>query len=125
MSERLGPYIVHPMASAFALLEGNELEALAEDIRRRGLQEPIVLTHNREVLVDGRNRYLACEIALADPVYQTLPESFSEQDILDFIVAANVKRRHLNAGQLSFIGTEDERISAKGTERRRTDTGPQ
>jgi hypothetical protein len=38
-----------------------ELKELADDITVNGLQNPIVLNHDGTVLIDGRNRWLACD----------------------------------------------------------------
>ena len=71
---KLGPYEVHPFADAFPLIEGEEFEELVNDIKTHGLRQPIVLNHDRTVLIDGRNRYRACMAAGVDPVFETLPE---------------------------------------------------
>jgi hypothetical protein len=49
----------HPLAELFPLLDGEEFDALVEDIRVHRLHEAIVL-HDGKIL-DGRNRY--CEQA--------------------------------------------------------------
>lgn len=117
---RLGPYEVHPFADKFPLLEGGEFEELAADIKRNGLREPIVLTNDKATLVDGRNRYRACEAAGVDLVYETLPARYTEVMILDLIVSENVKRRHLNAGQLSMLALDYEKAIAAETDRARS-----
>lgn len=104
----LGPYEVHPFADRFALVEGDEFDDLVESIRKHGNQQPIVLSHNRHVLIDGRNRYRACVKAGREPAARTLPADVTEMEILDFIVAANVERRHLDAGQRAFLALEYE-----------------
>jgi hypothetical protein len=50
---------VHPAADRFPLLSESELKELAEDIRKNGLQCPIVIRHQEndsDQLIDGRNR---------------------------------------------------------------------
>lgn len=109
---RLGEFEVHPFADAFPLIDGDEFDQLVMDIKKNGLREPIVLNHDRTVLVDGRNRYRACEAAGADPVFETLPERYTEPLILDLIVSMNMARRQLNAGQRALMALEYERYYA-------------
>ena len=105
----LGEFEVHPFADAFPLIDGDEFDQLVMDIKKNGLREPIVLNHDRTVLVDGRNRYRACEAAGADPVFETLPERYTEPLILDLIVSKNMARRQLNPGQRALMALEYER----------------
>ena len=112
---KLGPYEVHPFADVFPLIEGEEFEELVNDIKTHGLRQPIVLNHDRTVLIDGRNRYRACMAAGVDPVFETLPERYTEAMILDYIVSANVERRHLNTGQRALIALEYEKAFAAAT----------
>lgn len=102
----LGPYEVHPFADRFALVEGQEFDELVESVRKHGNRQPITLTHDKRVLVDGRNRYRACVKAGREPAVRTLPATITEVEILDFIVAANIERRHLDAGQRAFLALE-------------------
>lgn len=86
----------HPDAAIFPMLPDDELAELAADIKANGLLFPIKLTEHggKDVIVDGRNRAAACEIAGVEPEYEHL-----DGDPKAFILAANVKRRHMTAGQ--------------------------
>ncbi|MGH3965747.1 MAG: DUF5131 family protein [Pseudonocardiaceae bacterium] len=117
-----GPYTVHPLADAFPLIEGEEFKELVDDIRRNGLGTPITLTHDNSMIVDGRNRYRACDAALVDPVFNTLPSTFTEEQIADFIVSENLRRRHLDTGQLAFLGLAVEKHYAELAKRRKIAT---
>jgi ParB-like chromosome segregation protein Spo0J len=55
----------HPLANISPLVEGRDFDELVADIREHGLHEPIVVY---EVL-DGRNRYRACEAAGVEPTF--------------------------------------------------------
>lgn len=112
---RLGTYEVHPFADRFALVEGEEFDELVESIRKHGNRQPITVTHDRRVLIDGRNRFRACLKAGREPAVRTLPATITETEILDFIVSANIERRHLDAGQRAFLALEYEAAYAAAT----------
>lgn len=99
-----GRFNVHPVADAFPLLEGDEFDALVADIDEHGLIEPVVLAPDGDTIVDGRNRYRACEKAGRDPVFTTLGPHYTDDEIVAYIISTNVRRRHLSVGQLSMIG---------------------
>lgn len=96
-------YKAHPCLEVFPLMKRAELKALAESIKRDGLQEPIVLTHDEETIVDGRCRLLACLMAFTDPVYVRLPADYTEGQIIRFIISANLTRQHLSKDQIAAI----------------------
>lgn len=125
----LGPYEVHPAADIFPLIEGEDFEDLVQDIKKNGLREPIVLNHDKTVLIDGRNRYRACEAAGVDMVFHTLAARYTDLMILDYVVSVNVARRHLNPGQkaMAALALEPmfaEAIRAAEQERKSADGGP-
>ena len=64
-SVRIAAREAHSAASAFRLMDADELEALAELIKADGLLDPITVGVIREehFIVDGRNRLKACEMA--------------------------------------------------------------
>jgi hypothetical protein len=85
------------MAQLFPMMTDDELQDLAEDIKENGLLHPIVVDADG-VLIDGRNRLCACEIAGVEPTYQTY-QSINGHDAAAFIVSANLARRNLSKGQ--------------------------
>jgi hypothetical protein len=89
---------VHPVAQLFPMLDRGELAELAESIRQNGLLTPIRIDPNG-VLLDGRNRLRACEMAGVEPRF----EVYNGDDPVEFILAANIDRRHLTAGQCALI----------------------
>jgi hypothetical protein len=62
----------------------NELADLAEDIRANGLIHPIVVDGDG-ILIDGRNRLRACELAGVEPTFR----SINGADAAAFIASAN------------------------------------
>src|SRR4029079_18291159 len=85
---------VHPAATIFPMLDGVEFDSLVANIRLRGLANDIVITP-AGLLLDGRNRLLACYHAGQEVRFRRLdpPDPFA------WSWAQNVERRHLNAGQ--------------------------
>jgi len=91
----------HPVAEIFPLMADAELEALAADIKESGLREPVWL-HSDGRLIDGRNRYLACQKAGVAPT--TREWGGDESQLLSFVVSLNLHRRHLSESQRAAIG---------------------
>lgn len=59
------PTGVHPAAELFPMIKDAELGLLVEDIVEHGLREPILVYQG--LILDGRNRLRACEIAGVEP----------------------------------------------------------
>jgi N6-adenosine-specific RNA methylase IME4 len=90
----------HPFADVFPLSEGEQFEALVRDIRQNGLLDEIVL-HQGQIL-DGRNRYRACEVAGVEPRLS----DYEGGDPLGFMVSKNLRRRHLTASQRAMVAAK-------------------
>jgi len=88
----------HPIADIFPMLEDEELEELADDIKERGLLHPIVLDQEGQIL-DGRNRLSACNLAGVEPHFTT----YEGDDPGGYALATNINRRHLTKGQQAMI----------------------
>ncbi|WP_158692709.1 ParB/RepB/Spo0J family partition protein [Streptomyces roseochromogenus] len=76
----------------------DELHDLAESIKAEGQHEPIVLDADG-VLLDGRNRLAACEIAGVQPRFTT----YTGDDPMGMILSLNVYRRNISKGQQAMI----------------------
>jgi ParB-like nuclease domain len=87
----------HSLAEMFPLIEGKDLDALADDIRANGLLEPI--TVKDKSVLDGRNRYLACQKAGYAFKESDFRELGVEVDPLVFVISKNIQRRHLTPAQ--------------------------
>ena len=90
-------YELHPLCTLFPRMAGTEFKALCDDLAVNGLRTPITL-HNGMIL-DGGNRYRACLEAGIDPVFQ----EFNGSSLVQFVLSANLHRRHLSAGQQAAI----------------------
>jgi hypothetical protein len=62
----------HDAANLFPLMEGPQMEALAESIRSDGQGETIKTLGGQ--ILDGRNRFLACKKAGRPPRFEALPD---------------------------------------------------
>ncbi|MGO6787610.1 ParB N-terminal domain-containing protein [Rhizobium ruizarguesonis] len=107
---------VHPAADLFPMMSESELRELGEDIKRNGLRMPIYMwapdknSHNYQ-LVDGRNRLTAMELVgirvlgkkgFDDKQVRSakILWYYGEQlDPWEFVVSANIHRRHLTQEQ--------------------------
>lgn len=87
----------HPDAALFPMMSAEELAELAADIKENGQRFPIVIGphEGREVIIDGRNRYEACEIAGIEPKFEKL----NGHDPKAFILSVNINRRHMTGSQ--------------------------
>src|SRR5215510_14763951 len=87
----------HPLANIFPLLAGEEFDALVADIEASGLCEAVWLYEGQ--ILDGRNRYRACQILGLDCATRDYPGN----DPLGFVLSMNLQRRHLDASQRAMI----------------------
>jgi hypothetical protein len=88
---------LHPLCTFFPRMSGAEFDALVADIAENGLQNPIVL--HDDMVLDGGNRYRACQVANVEPRFV----QFAGDSIGQFVLSANLHRRHLSAGQQATI----------------------
>jgi hypothetical protein len=97
----------HTASELFPLMEGSDYTALVEDIRSNGLREPIWL-HPDGSILDGRNRYRACDDAEVEPEYRTWEGSGSATR---FVLSLNLHRRHLATSQRAMIAARLTNLS--------------
>src|SRR5262249_1124652 len=91
-------YQFHPLADVLPLTEGLDYDRLVASVRELGLLNPITLHDGR--ILDGRNRYRACQATGVDPVY--VP--FTGDDPVAFVIAQNLERRHLGPSERAMVG---------------------
>ena len=124
MNAVFGRYMAHEVAEWFPLLGDAELRELATSIQREGQIEACVVWG--DVLVDGRNRWRACELAGVEP--RVVAREFADDRTCGrWIVAVNLQRRHLATAQRSMLaaraiplyeGAARERQAAAGGDRK-------
>lgn len=98
----------HEVASIFPMMGKDEFEALKTDIAQNGLLEPIWTYQDK--IIDGRNRYNACMEVGIIPEYR---EWRGQGSLIAFVVSLNLKRRHLDKGQIAMIGLDVEKAIAE------------
>lgn len=81
------------------MMGDSELQELSRDIAKNGLLEPISIFDG--MILDGRNRLKACELAGVTPRFETLDHIESPTI---YVVSKNYHRRHLTVSQRAAIG---------------------
>lgn len=84
----------------FPEIEGQDFQDLVDDIKKNGLRHDIILLDG--MVLDGRNRLLACEAAGVKPKF----DEYIGDNPLDFVVTENLSRRHLTDSQRAMIAAE-------------------
>jgi ParB-like chromosome segregation protein Spo0J len=113
------PLEFHEVANIFPMMSADEYAALVNDIRANGQREPI-WTHEGKI-IDGRNRYRACQELRLTPL---LREWDGNGSLVAFVVSLNLHRRHLDSSQRAVIGLEVEKalaVEAKARQGARND----
>lgn len=93
---KIGNHFSHPAADAFPLMDEESLNGLADDIEANGLRRKIVL-HN-DLILDGRNRYLACIKLGIEPQFKTYEGPIEPDDLARYVCSENLARRDLTPG---------------------------
>src|SRR5207245_4085523 len=94
---------IHALAKLLPPMPPVEFEELVADIKRHGQLEPITLYRGR--VLDGVHRQRACQQLKLTPLYADWKPGFGANGITPaaYVVAKNVHRRHLNAGQRAAL----------------------
>ena len=88
----------HPLANGYPMASDDELEGIIDSIETVGQLDNIILYDGK--ILDGRNRYLACQALKIEPKMEVFFGSYDEAMALSN--AKNASRRHLTGGQKAF-----------------------
>ena len=89
----------HPAAAVFPALEGDELEAMIQDIDQNGQLEPIVELDG--MVLDGNCRLAACRALRIEPKIK--PWDGEGGTPIAFVISRNIQRRHLKPSQRAWL----------------------
>lgn len=101
MKTRIAGFEIHPAANLFPMMTDDEFAELKADIKKHGQIIPIVLY--RDLILDGRNRALACDELGLNLKVQNRDEI---DDPISWAISANAKRRNLTKGQLAAVAAD-------------------
>lgn len=106
-------YPFHPAADLFPLLDVDsaEFDELVADIREHGLLHEIVL--HEGAILDGRNRYRACQHAGVEPRFREWGSLLLSGENgrsgfyspTAYVLSENLHRRHLTESQRAMVAT--------------------
>ena len=128
VTEYINDIPVHPVASLFPMIGDEELQALADDIKANGQREKIMCAYLDEemlddlVVIDGRNRFKACQIAGVEPEFTT-NYLLGPDDIGPWIMSHNRHRRHMSKTQMACVAVEYEKWLAVEAKKRQVEAG--
>ena len=106
----------HEYADMFPMLDGKDLQIFADDIKRNGQNEPIIIYDGK--ILDGRNRYAACELAGVEPITR----DYDGTDALSFVISQNLHRRHLTITQRAMMAEKVATIRHGSNQYKKEDT---
>lgn len=94
-------YETHPAATIFPMMDDESFAALKADIKANGLKVAGELYGNQ--VIDGRNRYKACQELGIEMEFWEIDESDKNFDPVAYVLSRNLYRRHLTESQRSII----------------------
>ena len=113
--EYTNPSNWHEAANIFPLMSDPELQELADDIKKTGLKNPVILLDDK--VLDGRNRLLACKLAGVSPKIESRnPDKLGSP--VEWVLSQNLRRRHITASQRGIIAAKAEALFAVEAKRR-------
>ena len=100
-------YPISDLSFLFPDLAPEEYDRPVSSIRQEGLLDPITVWQGE--VIDGRHRLAACAEAGVEPSYRHLPD---DADPVQYVLAINAFRRHLDESQRAVVAHLEHFISA-------------
>ena len=124
--ETICGYKVHPAASIFPLIEGDDFYQLCESIRTHGVQHAAIVRGSE--LLDGRNRMRACEALKQEGWSGSCPVvewKDNGRNVAGWIWDTNALRRHMDDDGLAMASAavwpliaEENKANKKATQQK-------
>lgn len=92
----------HPISEIFPMMAENDIADLGRDMQEHGQREPVIL-HTDGRILDGRNRYRACQMFQLEP---KVSQWDGKGDPVAFVISLNLRRRHLNESQRAMVAAK-------------------
>lgn len=90
----------HEIANCFPLIQGTDFNDLVENVRKNGLLQAILTFEDK--ILDGRNRFRACEVAGIPPRYVAFTGTWEEARAT--VVSLNLQRRNMTQSEREISG---------------------
>ncbi len=91
-------YEIHPAADIFPMMTEEEYTGLRDDIREHGQRDNGIICDGK--ILDGRNRYRACqEMGIEFQYYELEPDD----DPISYVLSVNLHRRNLTRKQRNEV----------------------
>jgi hypothetical protein len=102
----------HKLCLLFPKADDKTLYDMASSIVEHGQLEPIITFEGK--ILDGRNRFLACEIANVKPGFEEYDKNKYGNNPFQYVVNKNLHRRHLNESQRAALAQEVYAMAKSG-----------
>ena len=113
-------YEFHEYANLFPLMDDDQLAGLIESVKQGfNPDRPIALFKGQ--ILDGRNRYLACQKAAVIPLFKEF--AGSDDDALQFVKRENLDRNHYNEAQRAMVGARLKSLFEEQAKKRQQAAG--
>src|SRR5579884_2996775 len=101
VSKQPSELVMHPRVTALIKRAKNDdgFRALVEDIRERGIDQPIIID-SEDQIVDGRERWEAAKLLQLETIECIVCD---QGEVMGIIVGNLVHRKHYTKGALAYV----------------------